>query len=626
MANRIYQQTKNTNTVFGGTDGIVLPTGTGNATYSAGTPQNQRPTSAVVGTLRYNTDIGLMEQYNAAGWQGVDSPPTITNIAGTINQNQDSTVTINGSNFKSASTINVEGNGVGGVARAVSTTYVSSSQLTFTTNASAVNYTAGQSFNIRVTNPSGLSAVLQPAGYIDQVPVWSTGAGSLGTVNDASRVGASFTVVATDPDSTAITSYTVTSGALPTGMSLGSGTGVINGTPNAVSSQTTYTFAITAASNSFNSLARTFTITINAPVITFNVSNSQSLGTLYDAGRAASSLTAISASISTGTISSISVTTGSVPAGTTLSSSGTWSGTANAVGSDTTSTFTVTASGTSGSATVTNTATNLTVIVKAPIVTSFTSVGTTSFSVPTGVSAVRVLVVAGGGGGGDNVGGGGGGGGVVEAPAYPVSPGGSVPITIGGGGASGNKAGRNNGGGQGSNSVFGNITANGGGGGGGFEGGGGGNGSQGQPGGSGGGVGWNAPVGSATQSPQPGGGTGYGQPGGSPGPQWSSGGGGGAGGTGRTATGATNGSSGGGVGYNSTITGGPVYYAGGGGGCMQDSTPSPGGTGGGGYGGQTSPGLQAGPGTNGLGGGAGGNRDIGPRDMVGGSGIVIVRY
>jgi hypothetical protein len=59
---------------------------------------------------------------------------------------------------------------------------------------------------------------------------------------------------------------------------------------------------------------------------------------------------------------------------------------------------------------------------------------------------------------------------------------------------------------------------------------------------------------------------------------------------------------------------------------MQDSTPSPGGTGGGGYGGLTSPGLQAGPGTNGLGGGAGGNRDVGTRDMVGGSGIVIVRY
>jgi hypothetical protein len=617
MANRIYQQTKNTNTVFGGSDGIILPTGTTN------TPGSARPSPAVAGTVRYNTDLGLVEQYNAAGWQGIDSPPTVNNISGTINQDQNSTVTVNGSNFKNGSTISVEGNGVGGVARAVATTYVGSSQLTFATNAASVNYSAGQSFNIRVTNPSGLSGLLQPAGIIDQDPVWVTAAGSLGSVNDASRASASFTVVASDPDSTAITSYTVTSGALPTGMSLGSGTGVINGTPSAVSSATTYTFAITAASNGFNSLARTFSITINAPVITFNVSNSQSLGTLYDAGRAASNLTNISASISSGTISSISVTGGNVPAGTSLSSSGTWSGTANSVGSDTTSTFTVTASGSSGSASVSATATNLTVTVKAPVVTSFTSVGSTSFSVPVGVSAVRVLVVAGGGGGGDNVGGGGGGGGVVEAPSFPVSPGGSVPITIGGGGGTNTRGG---GGGQGGSSTFGTITSYGGGGGGGFEGGGGGSNAGGQPGGSGGGIGWNSTVGSATQTPMPGGGTGYGNPGGSPGPQWSSGGGGGAGGTGRTATGASNGSAGGGVGYNSTITGSPVYYAGGGGGCMQDSNPSPGGTGGGGYGGMTSPAVPAQAGTNGLGGGGGGNRDINPRNMVGGSGVVIVRY
>ena len=83
-------------------------------------------------------------------------------------------------------------------------------------------------------------------------------------------------------------------------------------------------------------------------------------------------------------------------------------------------------------------------------------------------STVEVLVVAGGGGSGMDMGGGGGGGGVIYKNAYSVATSTPITVTIGGGGAGapnqyyGNPAAGSNG----SNSVFGPLTALGGGGGG----------------------------------------------------------------------------------------------------------------------------------------------------------------
>ena len=64
---------------------------------------------------------------------------------------------------------------------------------------------------------------------------------------------------------------------------------------------------------------------------------------------------------------------------------------------------------------------------------SFTSSGT--FTVPTGVRNVQVLVVGGGGGGGYTGGGGGGGGAVMFIPNYQVTPGTNITVTVGAGGA-----------------------------------------------------------------------------------------------------------------------------------------------------------------------------------------------
>ncbi len=100
----------------------------------------------------------------------------------------------------------------------------------------------------------------------------------------------------------------------------------------------------------------------------------------------------------------------------------------------------------------------------------FTSSGT--FTVPSGITAVKVTVLGGGGGGGSartptcgvSRGGGGGGGGLAIKFVTGLTPGGTVSVTVGGGGAGGTP---NNAGSTGGTSSFGAYcSATGGGGGG----------------------------------------------------------------------------------------------------------------------------------------------------------------
>lgn len=237
------------NPIIEGTDGMQVPKGT-----------TAERVSNVTGNIRYNTDLGFLEQYNATGWAGIDAPPTVSSISGTIFPSSNSTITITGSNFKSGSTISIEGAGVSGIARNLATTFVNSGELTAATNAASVNYVAGASFDVKVTNPSGLSAVLTPAGTIDAPPVWSTGAGTIATWN--STANQTVTVTATDANSDPIT-YSLQSGSLPGNTNLNSSTGEISsGNVTAVSGQTTYTFTIRATANTVTA-DRTFNIVVN---------------------------------------------------------------------------------------------------------------------------------------------------------------------------------------------------------------------------------------------------------------------------------------------------------------------------------------------------------------------------
>ena len=248
----IYSRYKYVNTAFGGTGGMIVPSGT----------TAERDSSVAVGTVRYNTDLGLLEQYNALGWQSVDAPPTVSNIAGTINENTNSVITITGSNFKTGAIVTIEGAAVSGIPRPLSTTFVSTTSLTAATNAAAVNYVGGATFDVKVVNPSGLGGTLSPAGTIDRDPVWSTAAGTYTVLNSARGTPLSF--VAADPDGGTIT-YSLQTGSLPAGASLNTTTGAISGF-SAVGTDVSSTFTLRATSSVGSQTSdRPFTILVRAP-------------------------------------------------------------------------------------------------------------------------------------------------------------------------------------------------------------------------------------------------------------------------------------------------------------------------------------------------------------------------
>ena len=368
-----------------------------------------------------------------------------------------------------------------------------------------------------------------------------------------------------------------------------------------------YTIKVTNGSG----LAATLVAAVDANIGPSFSSSADTVFSISNSGRGSVSITGTGATDPEGGSMTFSLASGTLPSGLSLNTStGAITGSTSAVGSNTDTNITIQVVDSAS-----NTVQRAFVIRQlAPVINTYTSTGGFTYSVPSGVSAVSVMVVAGGASGGSQVGGGGGAGGMVVASSYPVTPGGTVSGTVGSGGGRTPYPSTN--GVNGSNSTFGTITANGGGGGGRHTGPG-----SGKDGGSGGGGGDTGPGGTATQG-NSGGGTGYGNNGGSGtsgGPGWNGGGGGGAGGSGSNHQGSSGGP--GGVGRQDSISGSAVYYAGGGGGCTEGGSGGSGGNGGGGNG---QSGGQGQSGTNGLGGGGGGCRDAPGGSGAGGSGIVIV--
>lgn len=229
----------------------------------------ERPASPTQGMLRYNTSTGALETYTSTNtWGGLEPPPLLFSYSGKINTDTNSTITITGQNFLSGAVVTIYGDATGGVDRNLVTTYVSGSSLTAATNAGAVNYVSGASFSIKVTNPSGNTGSLTNAGIIDRDPVWTTSSGNISTYAESESVTSpitstavvSPTLVATDPDSDTV-SYNLTSGSLPSGLSLNSSSGAITGTTPTVASTTTYPFTVEAVAAGF-STPRTFNIIV----------------------------------------------------------------------------------------------------------------------------------------------------------------------------------------------------------------------------------------------------------------------------------------------------------------------------------------------------------------------------
>ena len=227
-----------------------------NSLKNAGLAKPSANVSLGSDSSRY-TDIFLSGNVNIAGTSLTSTNAVTPRIATIAYVGDDTaaapaggqTITLTGSGFVSSSVY------VGGTIVA-SVSVVNSTQLTFVAPAK----TAGN-YSLNVVNSDGASATFIPGMQYSGVPTWSTSAGSLGSVSTAGSVN--FTVAATS-DSTV--SYSVTSGSLPSGVSLNSSTGVISGTAPAVGSSTTYNFTIRATDSENQDTDRNFSISVTAAI------------------------------------------------------------------------------------------------------------------------------------------------------------------------------------------------------------------------------------------------------------------------------------------------------------------------------------------------------------------------
>jgi len=218
------------------------------------------PNTSVTNAQLANSSITINGSSVALGGSTTISTiarPTITTSSAVIAPSTNASFTLAGTNFQSVPIVELISS-TGAITRASAVTFNNATSLTVTTNLAAGSYF------VRVENNDGgavrsSSAILA----VSIAPNWVTGAGSLGEI--APGATQSFTILALDDDSTAVSSYSLQSGSLPGGFTLdGDSTiGTISGTETGSSATTTYTFTIRATDNESQTTDRQFTITVS---------------------------------------------------------------------------------------------------------------------------------------------------------------------------------------------------------------------------------------------------------------------------------------------------------------------------------------------------------------------------
>lgn len=185
-----------------------------------------------------------------------ETKPTITSISPDTITNSQTSITVTGTNFVNGANIEAVATN-GAIIQADTVTFNSSTSIS-----AAFTITTDGTYYLRIENPDG-NAVRSSTALltVSDAPTWSTAAGSLGSM--AAGGTANFTVAATS-DSTV--SYSVTSGALPGGLSLNSSTGAITGTESGTTAETTYNFTVTATDLETQTADRAFSITVTVSI------------------------------------------------------------------------------------------------------------------------------------------------------------------------------------------------------------------------------------------------------------------------------------------------------------------------------------------------------------------------
>lgn len=249
--------------------------------------------------------------------------PVATSVTPSALPNINDSLTVSGRNFNAAMTATFTGTDAV-VRNAKSITVGSSTSAivvrpdTFPPTASPYTLTLSNSA-AGVTDPTGSNShILASSVTAGGSPVWTTTAGALPAYQK--NYAYSTTLVATDAGDTGTSlTYSIQSGALPTGLSLASSTGVISGTPT-VSTTGTFTVRVTDAGGNY--VDRAFTLDESGPVWSSPAAGALSAGTI---NTAYTSVTFVANDINSGSSTTAgvvySVSAGSIPAGLSLAGS-----------------------------------------------------------------------------------------------------------------------------------------------------------------------------------------------------------------------------------------------------------------------------------------------------------------
>ena len=241
----------------GGTAYLKVPIGT----------TAQRPAAATAGMLRFNSTTSKLEQHNGTTWIPVSTPPVVDSLSYPGSQTAvdpagGETITLTGSNFGSIPIIKlIAPNGT--EYDALSESFVSSTSVTFVTP--NVSGTGDGDYDVRVENPDGGVALKTDFITIDGPVTFSSHAAGATIASVEEGASISVTIVASEPDSGTIT-YSVSAGALPSGVTLNTSTGVISGTAPTTGSDTNYNFTIQATDPENQSATRSFVINVTVPL------------------------------------------------------------------------------------------------------------------------------------------------------------------------------------------------------------------------------------------------------------------------------------------------------------------------------------------------------------------------
>jgi len=227
-----------------------------NGHYGRGTTAN-RPASPSIGDLYFDTTLTSLIAYESTGWEKVsqDPAPQIASISPTTAVTTGTTITVTGSNFKTGVVVQFIGSDTTVYSSPVAT-FVGDTTVTATTPTLSV---ANEPYDVKVINNDNQFAILENALDAGGSPTWNTASGTVATINEQTALSVS--VSATDPDGTSIV---YSSSNLPAWISLNSSTGALTGTSPDISSDTTYSFNITA-SDGLNTSSRSFNVISTLP-------------------------------------------------------------------------------------------------------------------------------------------------------------------------------------------------------------------------------------------------------------------------------------------------------------------------------------------------------------------------